>query len=76
MRLATACPTIALVAAITVMITLSGAATRAATLTISCGSVGQETKECQDESNVWAARTGITVTVLGAPQSDNERLAL
>lgn len=48
----------------------------AATLTISCGSVGQETKECQDESNVWAVKTGNTVKVLGAPQSDTERLAL
>ena len=76
MRLATAYPMIALVAAISVTITLSGTPTQAATLTISCGSVGQETKECQDESNVWAARTGNTVKVLGAPQSDNERLAL
>lgn len=54
----------------------AGHAAGAATLTISCGSVGQETKECQDESNVWAARTGNTVKVLGAPQSDTERLAL
>ena len=76
MRLPTAYPTIALVAAITVTITLSGTTTQAVTLTISCGSVGQETKECQDESNVWAAKTGNTVKVLAAPQSDNERLAL
>ncbi len=51
-------------------------ASRAATLTISCGSVGQEVSECQNESNVWAAKTGNTVKVLGAPQSDTERLAL
>ena len=72
MRLATALQTFALAAAVT----LAGNASRAATLTISCGSVGQETKECQDESNIWAAKTGNTVKVLGAPQSDTERLAL
>ena len=76
MRWATAYPMIALVATVAVIITLSGTRARAATLTISCGSVGQETKECQDESNAWAARTGNTVKVLSAPQSDNERLAL
>ncbi len=60
--------------AATLLLATQGA--RAVSLTISCGSVGQETKECQDESNVWAAKTGNTVKVLGAPQSDTERLAL
>ena len=50
--------------------------TRAATLTLSCGSVGQELKECQDETARWAQQTGNTVRVIGAPQSDTERLAL
>ena len=54
---------------------LSGTAS-AATLTISCGSVGQEQQECQAETAAWAAKTGNTVKVIGAPQSDSERLAL
>src|SRR6516165_1740444 len=76
MTASTGYPMIVLVAAVAVMITLTGTATGAATLTISCGSVGQETKACQDESDAWAAKTGNTVKVLAAPQSDNERLAL
>jgi trehalose/maltose transport system substrate-binding protein len=76
MPASTGYPMIVLVAAVAVMITLTGTATGAATLTISCGSVGQETKACQDESDAWAAKTGNTVKVLAAPQSDNERLAL
>jgi trehalose/maltose transport system substrate-binding protein len=56
---------------------LGGAApVRAATITISCGSVGQEQKECQDEGNAWGRQTGNTVKVLAAPTSATERLAL
>ena len=48
----------------------------AASLTISCGSVGQELKICQDQTARWAKETGNSVRVLGAPQSATERLAL
>ena len=72
MSLASAYRTMALAAGLAV----AGHAGMAAPLTISCGSVGQEAKECQDEGNAWAAKTGNTVKVLAAPQSDTERLAL
>ncbi len=55
---------------------LMPAAARAASLTISCGSVGQELKICQDQTARWAKDTGNTVRVIGAPQSATERLAL
>lgn len=58
------------------LIVAACAGAQAATLTLSCGSVGQETQECQQESNAWAAKTGNTVRVLGAPQSTTDRLAL
>jgi trehalose/maltose transport system substrate-binding protein len=48
----------------------------AANIVLSCGSVGQETRECQDQSDIWAKQTGNTVKVLPAPTSATERLAL
>ena len=62
--------------AITAAFLLLPGSVHAAALTLSCGSVGQETKECADEAAAWGKLTGNTVKVLGAPQSSSERLAL
>ena len=48
----------------------------AATLSISCGAVGQELKLCQDGVAIWAKKTGNQVKVVSTPNSSTERLAL
>lgn len=54
---------------------MSGAA-QAATLRLSCGSVGQELELCRSAAQAWAARSGHTVEVVSTPAAANERLAL
>lgn len=48
----------------------------AATISISCGAVGQELAVCRDGAEAWAKKTGNTVRVISTPNSTTERLAL
>jgi trehalose/maltose transport system substrate-binding protein len=48
----------------------------AATLSISCGAVGQELALCREGAEAWAAQTGNQVRVISTPNSSTERLAL
>jgi trehalose/maltose transport system substrate-binding protein len=47
-----------------------------ATVTISCGSVGQDFEFCKRETDEWAKKTGHTVKLFTAPQSTTDILAL
>lgn len=49
---------------------------QAATLTISCGAVGQGLELCKSATAAWAAETGNQVKVVSTPNSSSERLAL
>ncbi|HET6519215.1 MAG TPA: ABC transporter substrate-binding protein [Geminicoccaceae bacterium] len=48
----------------------------AATVSISCGAVGQELEFCRTGAEAWAERTGNEVTIVSTPNSATERLAL
>lgn len=48
----------------------------AAELTLSCGAVGLELSLCREGAAAWSAASGHTVTVVSAPNSSNQRLAL
>ncbi|WP_293721678.1 ABC transporter substrate-binding protein [Stappia sp.] len=48
----------------------------AATLTISCGAVAMEYRVCREGVQAWERETGHNVTVIPAPNSSTERLAL
>jgi trehalose/maltose transport system substrate-binding protein len=48
----------------------------AATLSISCGAVGQELALCRAGAEAWAKRTGNSVRIISTPNSTTERLAL
>lgn len=48
----------------------------AATITISCGAVGQELELCKSGAQHWASKTGNQVRVISTPNSTTERLAL
>jgi trehalose/maltose transport system substrate-binding protein len=52
------------------------AAAQAATITISCGAVGQELEFCRDGVRSWERATGHSVRLVSAPNSSSERLAL
>jgi trehalose/maltose transport system substrate-binding protein len=52
------------------------AAAQGATVSISCGAVGQELEVCRQGAQAWAQKTGNTVTVVSTPNSSTERLAL
>ncbi len=54
----------------------AGAIARAETLSIACGSIGDEQKLCRDLTSEWGRRTGNTVKVIAMPPSDSDRLAL
>ncbi|BDI07382.1 ABC transporter substrate-binding protein [Sphaerotilus microaerophilus] len=54
--------------------TSSGA--QAATLTISCGSVGQDFEFCKRHTEEWAKKTGHTVKLFTLPQSTTDLLGL
>jgi trehalose/maltose transport system substrate-binding protein len=46
------------------------------TVTISCGSVGQDFEFCKRHTDEWAKKTGNTVNLFTAPQSTTDILAL
>ena len=48
----------------------------AATVSISCGAVGQELQLCQEGAEAWAKETGNQVKIVSTPNSATERLAL
>lgn len=52
------------------------AGAQAATVTISCGSVGQDFEFCKRHTDEWAKKTGHTVKLFTAPQSTTDILAL
>ncbi len=52
------------------------AGAQAATITISCGSVGQDFEFCKKHTEEWAKKTGNTVNLFTAPQSTTDILAL
>lgn len=54
---------------------VAGAA-NAASISISCGAVGQELELCRQGAEAWAIKTGNTVTLVSTPKSTTERLAL
>ncbi|WP_230414069.1 ABC transporter substrate-binding protein [Collimonas silvisoli] len=62
------------VAAACLAIGFAGSA-NAATLKISCGSVGQELNLCKENVNAWAKKTGNQVVVISSPNDASERLA-
>ncbi len=49
---------------------------QAATLTISCGSVGQDFEFCKRHTEEWAKKTGHTVKLFTLPQSTTDLLGL
>ena len=49
---------------------------QAATLSLACGSIGNELTLCKSLSAAWAKQTGNTVRVVAMAPSDTERLAL
>lgn len=49
---------------------------QAATLTISCGTVGQDYDSCKRLTDEWARKTGNTVQLLSIPNSSTEILDL
>lgn len=57
-------------------ILLSVLQAHAATLTISCGAVGQELALCRQGVDAWAKQTGNAVRIADAPASSSERLDL
>lgn len=59
------------------LIALGGTgAAQAATLTISCGSVGQDFEFCKKHTEEWAKKTGHTVKLFTLPQSTTDLLGL
>ncbi|HMW23814.1 MAG TPA: ABC transporter substrate-binding protein [Burkholderiaceae bacterium] len=59
------------------LIALGGTgATQAATLTISCGSVGQDFEFCKRHTEEWSKKTGHTVKLFTLPQSTTDLLGL
>lgn len=66
---------VALVMAI-VGVALVAPAALAASIKISCGSVGQELELCKQAAEQWARKTGHTVQVVATPNDASERLAL
>lgn len=49
---------------------------QAATVTISCGAVGQDFEFCKKHTEAWAKKTGNTVKLFTPPQSTTDILAL
>lgn len=54
---------------------LAGAAA-AETLTLACGSVGQDVEQCRAGAEAWGKKTGHTVKVVPAPADASEQLTL
>ena len=55
---------------------VAGGRSRAATLSLACGSIGKELSLCRTLSEEWGKKTGNTVRVVAMAPSDTERLAL
>jgi len=49
---------------------------RAATISISCGAVGQALELCREAAQAWAEQSGHEVEIVSTPNSTTERLAL
>lgn len=64
------------IAAGALLATLSWSSAYAATVTISCGSVGQDFEFCKKHTSEWAAKTGNQVKLFTAPTSTTDILAL
>ncbi len=54
----------------------AGAVVQAATVTISCGTSGQDYEMCKAQTDVWAKKTGNTVKMFSPPNSTTDSLAL
>jgi trehalose/maltose transport system substrate-binding protein len=54
----------------------TGSGAQAATLTISCGSVGQDFEFCKRHTDEWSKKTGHTVKLFTLPQSTTDLLGL
>jgi trehalose/maltose transport system substrate-binding protein len=54
----------------------AAAPVHAATITISCGSVGNDFEYCKKETSAWAKKTGNEVKLFTAPNSTTDILAL
>src|SRR3546814_19364828 len=52
------------------------AAADAATITMTCGSIGGTRELCAEGARAWARETGNEVEIVGVPQSSSEQLAL
>lgn len=59
--------------AVTAALTMSGAAS-AATISIACGSVGQEYEVCKQGAETWAKQNGHTIRMVSVPADANEQL--
>lgn len=64
----------ALLLALTAAAAMSSA--HAVTVTLACGSVGQELQLCKDGAARWSKRTGNTVKIFESPNLTNDRLGL
>ncbi|WP_372422166.1 ABC transporter substrate-binding protein [Salinarimonas chemoclinalis] len=62
--------------ALTAALAAGGAQAQGASISISCGALGQELDICRDGAEAWAEATGNSVTVVSTPNSSTERLAL
>lgn len=58
------------------LLALAATAAPAATITISCGSVGQDFEFCKRNTDAWAKKTGHTVKLFTIPNSTTDILAL
>ena len=58
------------------LLALAATAAPAATITISCGSVGQDFEFCKRNTDAWAKNTGHTVKLFTIPNSTTDILAL
>lgn len=52
------------------------AAAQGVTITVSCGSVGEDQIQCRKGADAWEAMTGNTVEIVNMPQSATDHLAL
>ncbi|MXN66894.1 extracellular solute-binding protein [Stappia sp. GBMRC 2046] len=62
--------------AMTLAAALMASPASAASVSISCGAVGQELELCREAADAWAQKTGNEVVIVSTPNSTTERLAL
>ncbi len=65
-----------LTASLALLTALAGPTGAAATLTISCGAVGQELQLCKEGAEAWSRQSGHQVYLISTPDSTTERLRL